>query len=61
MDALKENFEGYEKIRNLLKSCPKMGNNDDYTDDIASELMDTFSKSMNGRSNGMGGVWRAGT
>lgn len=61
LDALQNNFEGYEELRNLLKDCPKMGNNDDYVDNIAISLMDAFSTNMNNRDNGHGGVWRAGT
>ena len=38
-----------------------MGNNDDYVDDIACDLMRTFSNAINGRDNGRGGIWRAGT
>ena len=59
--ALSENFEGHSELRNRLKECPKMGNNDDYVDDIAIEIMSCFSKSMNNRPNGRGGIWRAGT
>lgn len=59
--ALAKNFEGYEEIRERLKNCPKMGNNDDYVDDIACEIMGYFSKYMNNRENGYGGIWRAGT
>ena len=59
--ALSNNFEGYAKVRNILKSYPKMGNNDDYVDDIAIELMSEFANDMNNRDNGCGGIWRAGT
>ena len=59
--ALDSNFEGYKEIRNLLLSAPKMGNNDDYVDEIACKLMDTFAITLNGLSNHNGGVWRAGT
>ena len=59
--ALEADFEGYENVRNLLKSAPKMGCNDDYDDSIAVELMDTFAKNLNNRPNGTGGIWRAGT
>jgi formate C-acetyltransferase len=60
--ALDANFEGYEEIRNLLLSAPKMGNNDEYVDSIACRLMDTFATTLNGLPNGrFGGVWRAGT
>ena len=38
-----------------------MGNNDDYVDDIAIELMSEFANDMNNRDNGCGGIWRAGT
>ena len=61
IDALDSNFEGFENIRNLLRACPKMGNNDDKADDIACRLMACFSKNMNCRPNNIGGVWRAGT
>jgi formate C-acetyltransferase len=61
LEALDKNYEGYEKVRNMLAACPKMGNNDDYADDIAIEIMKAFSSSMNGKPNGRGGYWRAGT
>ena len=38
-----------------------MGNNDDYVDSIAWDLMDCFSNHLNNKENGHGGVWRAGT
>lgn len=61
LEALASNFEGYADIRNELKSCPKMGNNNDYVDDIAALLMDAFAQNINNRPNGFGGIWRAGT
>ncbi len=61
LDALSNNFEGYEEVRNLLRNSPKMGNNDDYIDSIACELMKAFSENMNNKDNGRGGIWRAGT
>lgn len=61
LEALAVNFEGYEETRNTLRNGPKMGNNDDYVDDIACELMGYFSKYLNNRKNGYGGIWRAGT
>ncbi len=59
--VLESNFEGYTEIRNILRDCPKMGNNDDYVDSIAAEITEAFSSSLNGRDNGRGGIWRAGT
>ena len=59
--ALENNFEGYDEIRNILKSSPKMGNNDDFVDNIACLIMGCFAKNLNNRENGYGGIWRAGT
>jgi len=61
VNMLKSNFDRYEKERELLLKSPKMGNNEEYVDEIACRIMDMFSKGLNGRSNGHGGVWRAGT
>ncbi len=61
LDALKNDFEGFGELRNKLLSCPKMGNNDDYVDEIACDLMDTYSSYLNGRPNDVGGIFRAGT
>lgn len=63
LKALENNFDGFSELRNLLRSCPKMGNNDDYVDDIACEIMSIFSHKMNGADakNGRGGICRAGT
>ena len=40
---------------------PKLGNNDDFVDSIATELLDAFADSLSGRVNCLGGVYRAGT
>lgn len=61
LEALAKNFEGCDDIRDNLKNSPKMGNNDDYVDDIACDIMGWFSKYLNNRDNGYGGIWRAGT
>ncbi len=61
LDALNADFEGFEKLRGELRACPKMGNNDDYVDDIACDLMSVFSESINRKPNYIGGIWRAGT
>jgi formate C-acetyltransferase len=61
LTALDADFEGYEALRERLLSCPKMGNNDDRADLLASRLMEAFSKALAGRPNDRGGVWRAGT
>lgn len=61
LESLDSNFEECEEIRNLLLSCPKMGSNDDYVDDLAAFIMETFSSYLNGKPNEHGGIWRAGT
>ncbi len=59
--ALKNNFDGFSDIRHILIECPKMGNNDDYVDLIASEIMETFSEYLSTLKNKYGGIIRAGT
>ena len=61
LQALEQNFEGFDSLRNQLRNSPKMGNNDDFVDDIALRLMDAFARNLNNRPNGGGGIWRAGT
>ena len=38
-EALKANFEGYDKIWADCRNAPKYGNDDDYADDIASDIV----------------------
>ncbi len=59
--ALNANFDGYEELRSKLVSCPKMGNNDDYVDSIAADVIKVLSEAFYGKDNGHGGVWRIGT
>ena len=61
LSAVDNDFAGYEKIRNMMLACPKMGQNDDFADDIAFQIMECFSSCLNGKPNKVGGVWRAGT
>ncbi len=61
LDALKNNYEGYEEVRKKLLASPRMGNNDDYADDISIRLMKAFSKGMNNKPNIFSGIYRAGT
>ena len=59
--ALENDFKGYEDIQSILISYPKMGNNDDEVDALASWLMDVFSDNLNNKPNNRNGVFRAGT
>ena len=56
---LKTNFEGYERVRQLLLNrTPKYGNDDDYADDLMKEVFEIFFKLVDGRPNTKGGVYR---
>lgn len=62
LDALKHDFRGYELLCNRLRyETPKMGNDDDYVDQIAERLLYDFSDCLKGKKNGKGGIFRAGT
>lgn len=60
--AVDENFENTPELLHTLRYCaPKMGNNDDYVDSIAVDLMDAFADALRGRTNCRGGIFRPGT
>jgi formate C-acetyltransferase len=48
IEAIKNNFKGYEDLRKLLLDAPKYGNNDDFVDKYADKLLrlatDEFDK-----------------
>jgi len=60
--AIDANFEGYEALRQRLRTeLPKMGNDDDYVDGEAVFLLDAFADAVAGRTNERGGIFRCGT
>lgn len=60
--AVDENFENTPELLHKLRyEAPKLGNNDDFADSIAVELLDTFAESLKGKTNCRGGNFRAGT
>lgn len=60
--AVDENFINSPGLLHKLRyDSPKLGNNDDYVDSIATELLDAFAASLSGRTNCRGGIYRAGT
>ncbi|WP_312950210.1 pyruvate formate lyase family protein [Superficieibacter sp.] len=60
--ALKNDFVGYEDLANQLRYLtPKMGQNDDYVDSIAVDLLNCFADELQGRKNERGGIFRSGT
>ncbi len=59
LEILKDNFSGYEEIRQLfLNKTPKYGNDDDYADDIMKSVFEAFYQEVDGRKNTKGGVYR---
>lgn len=60
--AVDENFANDPQLLHKLRyESPKLGNNDDFVDDIATALLDAFSDSLKGKINCRGGIYRAGT
>lgn len=59
IEALDNNFEGYEKIRQMLiNKAPKYGNDDDYADSIMVSVFDAYFNEVDGRDNMKGGKYR---
>ncbi|MCD6419294.1 MAG: glycyl radical protein [Synergistetes bacterium] len=59
LDAMKNNFEGKEELRQILvNKTPKYGNDDDYADSIATELFNAYFDVLDGRPNTKGGKYR---
>ena len=62
INAVDKNFENTPRLLHKLRfEAPKLGNNDDFVDSIATELLDAFADALNGKVNCRGGVFRAGT
>ena len=60
--AIDGNFENTPELLHKLRfEAPKLGNNDDFVDSIATELLDTFGNALKGKTNCRGGIYRAGT
>lgn len=59
LDALKDNFENREPLRQMfLNKTPKYGNDDDYADDIMKVCFDIFFNEVDGRNTIRGGKYR---
>ncbi len=56
--ALQSDFEGEERLRQmLLNKTPKYGNDDDYADQVMVDLFETFFDAVDGRPNTRGGTY----
>jgi len=59
LQALSENFKGYEKLRyDLIYNTPKYGNDEDYADDNARRVFEMFHMAVDGRPTVKGGIYR---
>ena len=58
-NALTENFQGHEALRQrFLNKTPKYGNDDDYADENMKSLFELYYETVNGRPNTKGGFYR---
>ena len=57
--ALRGNFEGCERLRQMLiNKTPRYGNDDDYADRVMVDLFNAYFNSIDGRKNTKGGTYR---
>ncbi|MBE6543861.1 MAG: pyruvate formate-lyase [Ruminococcaceae bacterium] len=62
LSALEANYEGYDEMYHDLRyNSAKLGNNDEFVNDIASMLLEHFAKVLSNYKNDRGGIFRAGT
>ena len=62
INAVDNNFENEPELLHELRfEAPKLGNNDDFVDSIATELLDAFGDALSNKRNCRGGIYRAGT
>lgn len=59
IEALKVNFEGYEELRDFLKSAPKFGNGIESVDKEAAEIANRISDIVRSQKNYLGNSFRA--
>jgi formate C-acetyltransferase len=58
LDALRADFNGHDKLRQLLVNrTPKYGNDDDYADSVMRELFEAYFDAVDGRPNTKGGTY----
>ena len=62
ISAVDCNFENNNELLHLLRyETPKMGNDIDEIDIISTKLLDCFGDALKGKTNCLGGIFRAGT
>jgi formate C-acetyltransferase len=56
--ALRDNFAGHERVRQmLLNKTPKYGNDDDYADGVMVDAFEAYFDAVDGRPNTRGGTY----
>ncbi len=58
LDALKNNFEGYEELREFLMSAPKFGNNIEVVDNETAEVTTKIADMVRAQKNYLGNNFR---
>ena len=59
LDALKADFQGYDRLQNRMRfETPKYGNDDDAADDVMKQVFECFYSAVNGRPTTKGGFYR---
>ena len=62
VSAMDKNFDDTPELLHTLRyDMPKMGQNDDRADGVATRLLAYFSSALDGKTNEFGGCYRAGT
>jgi pyruvate formate-lyase/glycerol dehydratase family glycyl radical enzyme len=57
--ALKNDFQGYEPLRQrFLNKTPRYGNDNDYADEVMKSIFEAYFESVDGRPNSKGGHYR---
>ena len=59
IEALKNDFEGYDELHKWLLACPKFGNNIKEVDNEAAEIANNISKIVSSQKNYLGNPFRA--
>lgn len=59
LEAMDNNFEGYDELQyDMIYNSPKYGNDDEYADQHAVMVFDTFYDAVNGRPSARGAIHR---
>ena len=59
LEALKNNYNGFDQIKNLVTNeTPKYGNDNDYADDILKSVFEIYFSAIDRRPNTKGGFFR---